>query len=66
MKTKFSIGDEVFDVKAPETRAVVTRCTNDDLYVVFCDGSCGKENINLFKKTGRRFYEIENIIKELG
>lgn len=62
--SKFKVGDEVFDVQAPETRAVVTRFVNNDLYVMFSDGSCGIENAKLFKRTGRRF-KLKKILKEL-
>ena len=61
---KFNVGDEVFDVTAPETRAVVTRCKGNDLYVIFCDGSCGKEDISLFKRTGRKF-NLQALLEEL-
>lgn len=64
MSKKFNVGDEIFDVKAPETRAVVTRCEGTDLYVVFSDGSCGSEESSLFKKTGRTF-NLQKILKEL-
>lgn len=61
----FQVGEEVFDITAPETRAIVTRYTKDDLYVLFSDGSCGKEEKRLFKRTGRRF-DLQTILKELG
>lgn len=63
-KEKFNVGDEVFDVTTPETRAVVTRCKGNVLYVIFCDGSCGEEDINLFKRTGRKF-NLQVLLDEL-
>ena len=29
MRKKLKVGDEVFDVTAPETRAIVTKCTKN-------------------------------------
>ena len=64
MNKEFKVGDEVYDVTAPGTRAVVTRYNGEILYVVFCDGSCGEEDPTIFKKTGRRF-KIKKILEEL-
>ena len=64
LKEKFCVGDEVYDISAPETRAVITRCKGRDLYVVFCDGSCGKEDSHLFQKTGRHF-NLQRILRKL-
>lgn len=61
---KFKVGDEVFDVTAPGTRAVVTRYDGECLYLMFSDGSCGEEDASLFKRTGRRF-KLRKILREL-
>lgn len=65
MRKKLKVGDEVFDVTAPETRAIVTKCTKNGFYVMFYDGSCGEEEPSLFMRTGRRF-KIKRMLKELG
>lgn len=62
--SKFKVGDEVFDINEPGTRAVVARCKRDDLYLIFSDGSCGLEDTKLFRKTGRHF-ELRKILKKL-
>ena len=64
MRKKLKVGDEVFDVTAPDTRALVTRVWDGHIYVVFSDGSCGEEEYDIFKRTGRRF-EIKHILDEL-
>ena len=64
MRKKLKVGDEVFDVTAPETRAIVTKCTPNGFYVMFGDGSCGEEDVSLFIRTGRRF-KIKKMLKEL-
>ena len=63
--SKFKTGDEIFDKEEPTTRAVVTRCKGGELYVLFSDGSCGREKSKLFKKTGRRF-KLRKILKKLN
>lgn len=64
MRKKLKIGDEVYDISAPETRGVVTKYDGEILYVLLADGSCGEENPLIFRRTGRRF-KLKNILKEL-
>ena len=63
MQKKFNVGDEVFDVTEPETKAIVTRYERGVLYVLFSDGSCGEEEPSIFKRTGR-IYELKRILDE--
>lgn len=62
--SRFKVGDEVFDINEPGTRAIVTRYKGNDLYLVFSDGSCGLEDPKTFRKTGRCF-ELRKILKKL-
>lgn len=61
----FKVGDEVIGVS--DGKAIVTMVDDDDdnVMVVYIDGSCGEFNKETFKKTGRHFDEVEQLLAKL-
>lgn len=61
---KIEVGDELIAYGGSKCIATVADCENDIFYVMFADGSCGKKEGEILKRTGRHF-DIQNILEAM-
>ena len=60
------VGDEVIDLTFPEPeKAIVIKIYDEKISVVWDDGSVGTLDAKDFKKTGRTFPQIPEVLKQL-
>ena len=60
---EIEVGDEVLTPSG--NRAIATAIEDDSAGIIFDDGSCGVFNMNDFRKTGRHFDEVEQLLDKL-
>ena len=61
---RIEVGDELIVYGGSKCIATVADYENDIFYVMFADGSCGKKDGEILKKTGRHF-DIAKILEEM-
>ena len=61
---KIEVGDELIAYGESKCIATVADYEKDIFYVMFTDGSCGKKDGEILKKTGRHF-DIASILEEM-